>query len=152
MLIFSQFKIMLDVLEDYLASRGFSFGRVDGSVTGDKRQVRARVLCVGFGIGERYGDRQVRAHMCMSVCTGKGGGDRQGALSDSHMPHLYVHQAAIDDFNKPGSSTFVMLLSTKAGGVGINLTTADTCIIFDRSVSHRSIPPSVSTHTHASID
>lgn len=41
MLIFSQFKIMLDVLEDYLGSRGFSFGRVDGSVTGDKRQVRA---------------------------------------------------------------------------------------------------------------
>lgn len=38
-LIFSQFKIMLDVLEDYLQSRGFSFGRVDGSVTGDKRQV-----------------------------------------------------------------------------------------------------------------
>lgn len=39
-LIFSQFKIMLDVLEDYLQSRAFSFGRVDGSVTGDKRQVR----------------------------------------------------------------------------------------------------------------
>jgi len=38
---------MLDVLEDYLASRGFSFGRVDGSVTGDKRQVRpCSVVCV----------------------------------------------------------------------------------------------------------
>lgn len=40
-------------------------------------------------------------------------------------------QAAIDEFNKPGSSTFVMLLSTKAGGVGITLTAADTCVIFD---------------------
>ena len=56
----------------------------------------------------------------------------------SHAPSSQTFasslQAAIDDFNKPGSSTFVMLLSTKAGGVGINLTTADTCIIFDRSV------------------
>ena len=26
---------------------------------------------------------------------------------------------------------FVMLLSTRAGGVGINLTAADTCIIYD---------------------
>ena len=26
---------------------------------------------------------------------------------------------------------FVMLLSTKAGGVGITLTAADTCIIYD---------------------
>jgi len=37
-LIFSQFKIMLDILEDYLEGRGFSFGRIDGTITGDKRQ------------------------------------------------------------------------------------------------------------------
>lgn len=28
----------LDVLEDYLTSRGFQFGRIDGSITGAKRQ------------------------------------------------------------------------------------------------------------------
>lgn len=28
----------LDLLEDYLTSRGFRFGRVDGGITGAKRQ------------------------------------------------------------------------------------------------------------------
>ncbi len=78
-LLFSQFKIMLDILEDYLNLRRFGFERIDGSITGHKRQ------------------------------------------------------AAIDRFQDPQSKDppFVMLLSTRAGGVGINLTAADTCIIFD---------------------
>ena len=80
-LIFSQFKIMLDILEDYLHFREYSFERIDGSITGAKRQ------------------------------------------------------SAIDRFQDPSSQgcepPFVMLLSTRAGGVGINLTAADTCVIFD---------------------
>ncbi|CEF67400.1 Chromodomain-helicase-DNA-binding protein 6 [Strongyloides ratti] len=42
-----------------------------------------------------------------------------------------LRQAAIDRFSKEGSDRFIFLLCTKAGGVGINLTAADTCIIFD---------------------
>ena len=79
-LIFSQFKIMLDILEDYLYCREYGFERIDGSITGQKRQ------------------------------------------------------AAIDRFQSPSTGAeppFVMLLSTRAGGVGINLTAADTCVIFD---------------------
>jgi chromodomain-helicase-DNA-binding protein 7 len=80
-LIFSQFKIMLDILEDYLSARKMKFERIDGSITGSKRQ--------------------------MSI-------DRfQSAPSEGR------------------ETPFVMLLSTRAGGVGINLTAADTCIIFD---------------------
>jgi SWI/SNF-related matrix-associated actin-dependent regulator of chromatin subfamily A member 5 len=39
--------------------------------------------------------------------------------------------AQVDDFNSPGSTKFVFLLSTRAGGLGINLATADIVILFD---------------------
>ena len=34
----SQFAIMLNILGDFLADRGYSFERLDGGVTGDARQ------------------------------------------------------------------------------------------------------------------
>lgn len=37
----------------------------------------------------------------------------------------------IDRFNAANSSRFCFLLSTRAGGLGINLATADTVIIYD---------------------
>jgi chromodomain-helicase-DNA-binding protein 4 len=40
-------------------------------------------------------------------------------------------QKRIDEFNAPDSPYFAFLLSTRAGGVGINLATADTVIIMD---------------------
>lgn len=39
--------------------------------------------------------------------------------------------ASIDAFNRPGSEKFVFLLSTRAGGLGINLATADVVILYD---------------------
>merc|ERR1719220_1568374 len=42
-----------------------------------------------------------------------------------------LRQDAIDRFNAPGAEQFVFLLSTRAGGLGINLYTADTVIIYD---------------------
>jgi len=41
-------------------------------------------------------------------------------------------QVRIDRFNAPNSTKFCFLLSTRAGGLGINLATADTVIIYDR--------------------
>ena len=67
---------MLDILEDYLAWKGMTFRRIDGTMANDDRR------------------------------------------------------AAIDDF-QGDSSIDVFLLSTRAGGLGINLVAADTCIIFD---------------------
>merc|ERR1712012_1362914 len=42
-----------------------------------------------------------------------------------------VRQEAIDRFNDKKADQFVFLLSTRAGGLGINLATADTVIIYD---------------------
>ncbi|KAK3760063.1 hypothetical protein RRG08_064733 [Elysia crispata] len=42
-----------------------------------------------------------------------------------------VRQEAIDRFSKPDSDRFAFLLCTRAGGLGINLTAADTVVIYD---------------------
>jgi len=39
--------------------------------------------------------------------------------------------AGIDEYNKPGSEKFIFLLTTRAGGLGINLATADIVVLYD---------------------
>ena len=39
--------------------------------------------------------------------------------------------AGIDEFNREGSEKFIYLLTTRAGGLGINLATADSVIMYD---------------------
>ncbi|KAI6649757.1 Chromodomain-helicase-DNA-binding protein 1-like [Oopsacas minuta] len=75
-LLFSQMTHMLDIIQDYLTYRNYTYERLDGSVRGEERYL------------------------------------------------------AINSFNK-NEDTFVFLLSTKAGGVGLNLTAADTVIFYD---------------------
>lgn len=42
-----------------------------------------------------------------------------------------LRQQRIDEFNNPNSDVFAFLLSTRAGGLGLNLQSADTVIIYD---------------------
>ncbi|KAK0464991.1 SNF2 family DNA-dependent ATPase [Desarmillaria tabescens] len=76
-LLFSQFVIGLNIIEDFLVGEGIKYLRLDGNTKGTERQ--------------------------------KG----------------------MDEFNRPGSDVFIYLLTTRAGGVGINLFSADTVIIYD---------------------
>ncbi|KAI5120574.1 hypothetical protein M0805_002524 [Coniferiporia weirii] len=39
--------------------------------------------------------------------------------------------ASIDEYNRPGSERFIFLLTTRAGGLGINLTSADVVVLYD---------------------
>ncbi|KAI8848985.1 SNF2 family N-terminal domain-containing protein [Chytridium lagenaria] len=47
--------------------------------------------------------------------------------------------SSIDEFNKPGSSKFIFLLTTRAGGLGINLATADIVVMYDNDCSNYTI-------------
>lgn len=47
--------------------------------------------------------------------------------STSHQDRIF----AIDEYNKPNSKKFIFLLTTRSGGLGINLVTADTVILYD---------------------
>lgn len=40
-------------------------------------------------------------------------------------------QRQINEYNEPGSEKFIFMLSTRAGGLGINLATADVVILYD---------------------
>ncbi|KAF8781585.1 SWI/SNF-related matrix-associated actin-dependent like protein [Argiope bruennichi] len=75
-LLFSQFTMVLDIVEEYMKIKSYQFLRLDGQVPVSERQ------------------------------------------------------ALIDQFNSD-PSIFIFLLSTRAGGLGINLTAADTVILHD---------------------
>ena len=68
-LVFSQFKIMLDILEDYFRLREMKYERIDGSITGRRRQ-------------------------------------------------MAIDRFQSDDESEGREKPFVMMLSTRAGGVG----------------------------------
>ena len=44
---------------------------------------------------------------------------------------LIDRENMMEKFTRPNSSKFIFLLSTRAGGLGINLATADTVVIYD---------------------
>jgi SNF2 family DNA or RNA helicase len=49
---------------------------------------------------------------------------------DGQTPHE-LRQQQIDEYNAPNSEKFIFMLTTRAGGLGINLTSADIVILYD---------------------
>ena len=65
-LIFSQFRIMLNIIEDYIHMRGYTYERVDGAVTGEENRERGLVLLllttyasICMSLDQRVSDRIV---------------------------------------------------------------------------------------------
>eukprot|EP00210_Caulerpa_lentillifera_P004800 g4582.t1 len=92
-LIYSQYVIMLNILEDYLVLKQVGHLRIDGSINGGERQT------------------------------------------------------LIDRYNKEPEKYSVFLLSTRAGGLGINLATADTVVLYDSDYNpHNDIQAQARAH------
>ncbi len=127
MLIFSQFKIMLNVLEDYLRLSGYPFERIDGDVKSRDRQNAIDRFSKGAlhaGIGSSTAPRN------NTVNSGHLAGNAITTASDSRQRVAMRGREACCCVAGTADS-FVFLLSTRAGGQGITLTAADTCIIYD---------------------
>jgi chromodomain-helicase-DNA-binding protein 4 len=106
-LIYSQFQHMLDLLEDYLSYRVLSYLPIVTMLA-----LRANVshpLFYELYMFQKWTYERIDGKIS--------GADRQ---------------IRIDRFNAKNSTRFCFLLSTRAGGLGINLATADTVIIYDR--------------------
>jgi len=77
-------------------------------------------------------------------------------LDSLHLPYQRLDgnidslekQRRIDQFNAPDSKLFAFLLSTRAGGVGINLATADTVIVM---VSSNALSVEAIANSHSRI-
>lgn len=98
---------MLDLLEDYLAFRVFQFITNWFHLT--FHIVLLLVVTSFFWFFQKWNYERIDGKIA--------GAERQ---------------IRIDRFNAKNSSRFCFLLSTRAGGLGINLATADTVIIYDR--------------------
>ena len=67
------------------------------------------------------------------------GGDRYGYFRLDGTMTINKRQKLVDQFNDPTGKEFVFLLSSKAGGCGINLIGANRLILFDPGKLSRSI-------------
>ena len=136
-LIFSQFREVLTILEDYFES--FTLPPLPSSLPASSPTAGA-----------------VAAAGAASTATGEEGSDSSSSSaaassssSPSTLPSWYrpgrrlrygridgstdqaKRQRVIDAFNKPDSPLFSLLMTTRAGGQGLNLASADVVIIFD---------------------
>ena len=67
---------------------------------------------------------------CTTGCGTDGALHSSNCRIDGQTPHE-DRDRQIQEYNAEGSSKFIFMLSTRAGGLGINLYTADVVILYD---------------------
>ena len=103
--LFSQFTSVLDILDDYCRQRGWK--------------------CKCF-----FDEILFSSKGSVHGLTGIMSSDCRFDGSTSRALRNYT----VNSFNAEGSEKFLFLMSTRSGGMGLNLQTADTCILFDRYI------------------
>ena len=119
---------MLDILQGYLYSSGVRCARIDGNTPGQEREDLLREFNRPCNIGKAHTHRR-------SSCDDSSGGTTSSSSSrQNDETRDYESSGDSDDKDEENnelSPLSVFLLSTRAGGVGINLQAADTVILFD---------------------
>ena len=144
-LIFTQMTKMLDVLEAFLNLHGYTYLRLDGSTKPEQRQASSRLnlLIVGSDCQSKHRIASIslqaakadtlptaehhflkrRPHVCACV-------NITTRPLQQVYPQCMCVQILMQRFNS-NPKIFVFILSTRSGGVGMNLTGADTVIFYD---------------------
>ena len=126
-LIFSQMTRLLDILEDYCIYRGESEPPATGSSHIGSLQGSQKSRSITAGEHNTLGDpRETTCSLMISyIIAGYKYCRIDGNTSGEDR------EMQIDAYNAEGSEKFIFLLSTRAGGLGINLYTADIVVLFD---------------------